>query len=169
MSVKVDHEKEVVIIDEEEYSFTDEYDIPVFECEDSIIVIENEEYYVNKVSDYGYLPMIEIGRYLEFYVAEDSAHAGKANREYWEDMIENDQKEFAFIVGEDTLIAWALGKYASPGSISVRSLTEWLELTEEHPEEQWASYDNSEQEVNAISSSLLDEIGFCPTVAYRHN
>lgn len=138
------------------------------ESEGLTITIGGEKYDVDSVEDAGDLKMVTIGR-LEFYVAEDSETAGKAARARWEDMAENDPKEFACMVGEDTLIQWGMGHYAGPGSEKVKSLQEWLDVTAEHPEEEFASYDGSEQDVDACSPELEEELGFKPTVAYRHN
>lgn len=117
----------------------------------------------------GYLPMVELEDGTEWYVAKDAEAAGKANREYWEEMANNDPKEFARIVGEETLIKWGLGQWAGPGSAQVRSLAEWLDAVEGCPEEQWASWDGNEIEVEDCDDEAEEEIGFRPTVAYRHN
>lgn len=135
---------------------------------DLFISIEGEIYDVDNVRRYGYLPMLEMGS-TEFYVAETSAEAGEKAKEYWQDMADNDPKEFACIVGEETLIQWGLGRSAGPGSTHVRSLEEWLDLSLDNPEEQWASYDGSECSVDWVSPALEAELGYTPEVAYRHN
>ncbi|MHA2219654.1 MAG: hypothetical protein ACXACY_27415 [Candidatus Hodarchaeales archaeon] len=132
------------------------------------IVIDDEEYYIDEIVQYSYLPILRSGR-LEFYVAENVEEAGKANREYWEDMAHNDPAEFTCIVGEETLIKWALGQSAGPGHIHVHSLDEWLDLVADYPEEQWASYDGTERDVDKCSEDIIDRLDFTPTVAYRHN
>jgi hypothetical protein len=132
------------------------------------IVIDGELIDVTDVSDYGYLPMVESGR-LEYYVAKDSEHAGEKNKEYWRDMAENDQQEFIAIVGAETLVEWALGNSAGPGSVSVHSLDEWLDLVADYPEEQWGGYDGTERDVDACSPVLESKLGFYPRVAYRWN
>ncbi len=173
-----------------------------------------------------YLPMLNCGR-REWYVAKDSDEAGEQAKKYWKDMAENDPKELACIVGEETLIQWGLGRCAGPGSTQVKSLEEWLDLWLTTPEEQWASYDGDEQEVESPCvgdvwqgcplsardrllveegvvqtvgdiftsdeledlkqkeddegdlselesalqelSEMVDDLGYFPTVAYRHN
>lgn len=133
------------------------------------ITIDGVTYDVDCVFDGGYLKMIECGR-LEFYVAEDDETAGQASRKYWSDMAENDPTEFACIVGEDTLIQWGMGRPAGPGSDqSARNLDEWLDICAKHPEEEFASYDGTGREVDDCGSELEEELGFKPTVAYRHN
>jgi len=133
------------------------------------ITIDQEEYEIDKVitDSYG-LPMIEIGN-MEFYVAESSEEAGIKARERWQDMAENDKKEFICIVGEEALIAWCLGESYGPGSTAVNSLEEWLDLWLDTPEEEFASYDGVECEVEDADDELIEELGFTPTVAYRHN
>jgi len=100
----------------------------------------------------------------DFILFEDSEIAGKEAREYWEDMAENDSKEFVCMVGEETLVAWALGQYAGPGSTHVQSLNEWLDLWLNTPEEHFASYDNCE---NTFISKHPDYCDY--TIAYRSN
>ena len=72
------------------------------------------------------------------------------------------------MIGESTLVAWALGQYAGPGSTQVCSLEEWLELWLDTPEEHFAGYDSTQRDVERVGT-LRDELGFTPTVAYRHN
>jgi hypothetical protein len=139
-------------------------------ADDLFLSIDGEIYEIDTVHStrYSYLPMLDCGS-TEFYVAADSSEAGEAARKYWEDMAENDPKEFACIIGEETLIQWGLGRSAGPGSTHVRSLQEWLDLSLDVPEEQWASYDGNEREVDWVSPALETELGFLPEVAYRHN
>jgi len=132
------------------------------------IEIDGERHDIDRTYDGGHLTMIESGR-MDWYIAADAAEAGEAAVTYWRELAEGDPDEFTVLVGRDTLIAWALGRYAGPGSTRVCSLREWLELWRNTPEEQWASYDCHQCQVTAISPALEDEIGFRPTVAYRHN
>ena len=131
------------------------------------IRIDGELYEVEKLYTGGYLPMISIGR-LEFYLAESSEQAGEKAKEYWQDMAKNDSEEFACLVGTKTLIQLGLGQYAGPGSTQVTCLEDWLDLWVDTPEEQWASYDGTELDVDRVGQ-LARELGFVPTVAYRHN
>lgn len=103
-----------------------------------------------------------------FILSEDSDTAGEAAKERWADMASNDPTEFAEMVGKETLVAWALGQWAGPGSSLVQSLAEWLDLIATAPEEEWAGYDGEEREVDRVGK-LAEEIGFVPTVAYRSN
>ncbi len=79
-------------------------------------------------------------------------------------MAENDSKEFVCMVGEETLVAWALGQYAGPGSTHVQSLNEWLDLWLNTPEEHFASYDSCENTFISKHPNYCDY-----TVAYRSN
>lgn len=112
--------------------------------------------------------MIDEGR-RDWYIDEDAESAGKRARASWASMAENDPSEFTCMVGEGTLVKWALNQYAGPGSTSVRNLEEWLDLWLDTPDEQWASYDGNERDVEFCSEELESELGFKPTVAYRHN
>lgn len=132
------------------------------------IRIDGELYNVSNVYDGGYLPMIETEEGCDFYLAEDSEKAGEAARKYWEDMANDDPSEFRAIIGDEALVAWALGQPYAPGSVSVNSLNEWLDLVATVPEEEFAGYDSQEREVNRCGI-LANELGFMPTVAYRHN
>lgn len=121
-----------------------------------------------------HLPLIRIGTRREYHVARSHDEAGKAARRYWEDMIENDPQEFTCIAGKGTLVAWALGQWASPGSVSCRSLEEWLSLTVGCPEEVWGGYDGNEVSIEVMSKSLLEDLGWevedlKEAVAYRCN
>jgi len=115
-------------------------------------------------NDWASLPMVVLDDGREFYIAEDSDSAGEAAREYWEDLARNDPKEFACIVGEETLINWSLGEYAGPGSTKVSSLEEWLDLWLTIPEEHFASYDGAECEFKCKHPDYANY-----TIAYRHN
>jgi len=106
----------------------------------------------------------------EWYVFQDTEQAGEEARDYWENMAEYDQAEFTCMVGESTLIEWALGNYAGPGSTQVCSLKDWLDLWYDTPEEQWASYDGTEVD-GTVSKEVMEELGFDDkdVVFYRHN
>jgi hypothetical protein len=71
------------------------------------------------------------------------------------------------MVGESTLVAWALGQSAGPGSTHVNSLEEWLDLWLDTAEEHFASYDSEEREVHGVTADAEEEIGFIPGVAYK--
>jgi hypothetical protein len=134
-------------------------------------MIDGEVREVEEIHNYGYLTLLQIGK-EEYYIAENREAAGEACREYWEDMAENDPKEFACLVGEETLIKWALNQYAGPGSVQVRNLDEWLDLVADYPEEQWAGYDGVEIEGVQFNKNLAEELGFSAgddVVLYRNN
>jgi len=105
----------------------------------------------------------------EYIVAESSEVAGQASRERWAEMAEHDAAEFRAMVGDEALIAWALGQYGGPGSTQVKSLDAWLDLHLDVPEEEFAGYDGEHCDVDRVGSELADELGFVPTVAYRSN
>ena len=133
------------------------------------IRIDGELFTIKKVwNNGGDLPQIDTEEGQEFFLAEDSEAAGKAARQRWEEMAENDPREFTCMVGEETLIQWGMGHYAGPGSTQVKSLQEWLDLWLDTPEEEFASYDHTERDVERVGR-LSDELGFVPTVAYRCN
>lgn len=136
------------------------------------ITIDGEDYEIKDVYDSGHLPMIattKSGNGPEFYVARSSKEAGKAARQYWKDMAELDKSEFRTMVGDEALLAWALGEYGGPGSTKVKSLKEWFDLHLDVPEEQFADYDGNERTVEKVSPELRKALGFTPKVAYRHN
>jgi hypothetical protein len=105
----------------------------------------------------------------EWYVFQDRETAGQEAAEYWRNMAEYDQGEFATIVGENTLIDWCLGNYAGPGDTKVPSIEDWFELWENAPEDQWAT-DMVERE-GTLSKQAQEEIGFDEkeVVFYRYN
>jgi len=117
---------------------------------------------------------IECGPAHNYVIFKDSRMAGIAAKAHWKDMAENDKKEFACMVGDETLKSWALGDPAGPGSTKVRSLKEWLDLWLDTPEDEFASYDGEENDVK-LSAALADALGikrkkadkWVPAVAYR--
>lgn len=118
------------------------------------------------VENHGDMVMLVDGR-REFYVFASHEDAGANVRERWEDMAKHDPKEFACMVGEDCLVAWALGH--SGGHAGCSSLEEFLDLVATVPGEDLASYDGREIDAIACGEDLAEEIGFVPAVAYRHN
>ena len=134
------------------------------------IRIDGELYHVTDTRKVGYGDLHEITTEEgeDFILSEDAETAGEACKERWQEMAENDPGEFAMMVGEETLVAWALNRYAGPGSTKVRNLSEWLDLVADHPEEEWAGYDGQERTVERVGK-LTSDLGFQPTVAYRCN
>lgn len=102
----------------------------------------------------------------EWYVFEDREAAGAFARQHWAEM---PASELRCIIGDECLVAWALGEWAGPGSTQVRNLSEWLDLHKDAPEETLASYDSEECSVDAVTEALVEVLGFTPTVAYRIN
>lgn len=137
------------------------------------IYIDGDVNIVEKYSNEPYgdyeLHRVELDDGTEWYLFESSEVAGKTAKIYWKELAETDPDEFAAIVGEKTLVAWALGQYAGPGSVQVSSLDEWLDLWLDIPEEQWAGYDGIERDAR-VSHSLQEESGLPnKVVAYRLN
>jgi len=115
------------------------------------------------------LAEIETREGESFILAPDSETAGNCAALYWREMAEHDPQELVAIVGEQNLVAWAIGQPAGPGLVSVTSFEEWLGLWVDTPEEQWACYDGEERDIDSVSEELTEEVGFTPTVAYRSN
>lgn len=122
------------------------------------VISENDWWKV----DHGVQASFDEG-YTEVFLFEDEEAAGKHVREYWADMVEHDSEEAVEMLGSDNLIQWALGKLAGPGTTQVRSLSEWLDLHLDVPEEH---FENGPCCIEAIGENLIDEFGFKPTVAY---
>jgi len=134
------------------------------------IVIDGETLEVSGTREIGYGDLWELKTDNgSFIVSESSETAGAAARERWQEMAENDPEEFRCLVGDETLVRWALGQSAGPGSVKVDSLTEWLDLNAQVPEEEWAGYDGVERDVSECGEEIVDELGFTPGVAYRCN
>lgn len=140
-------------------------------CAGMIIVIDANEYVIESIDDCGTsgMAMATMASGEEFYLAEDVDIAGKAAKEYWMDMAKNDPSEFECIVGSENLIAMAMGECCNPGSTTVSSLDEWFDLHIDAPEEHFASYDHQECSAIDTGNNAIDELGFTPTIAYRHN
>jgi hypothetical protein len=89
--------------------------------------------------------------------------AGEWVRQYWEDYIDGESNdEIVAILGADTLISWALGQEAGPGSSKVKNLNEWLDLHIDTPEEHF----EEEYDIEVIGENLVEIFGFKPTVAF---
>ena len=141
------------------------------------IIIDGEEYKVTKVYSKTTPVQIVCGR-VEFCVFENSEEAGRAAAAHWEYMAENDPEDFVAIIGAKRLLQWALGQSDNYG---ISSLDEFLVNIAKVPEEEWASYDSQEREVDPrkaskrlgrfvyVTQELEAKIGFQPTVAYRCN
>lgn len=54
-----------------------------------------------------------------YYIWETEDEADAGSREYWEEMAQDDPKEFIGVVGEDQVISWAFGTYGN--------LNDWLD------------------------------------------
>lgn len=133
------------------------------------ITIDGETFEPDDVREGGEgVAWITVGR-REFYVALDSETAGHEARRRWAEMAEDDPLEFEMMVGAATLVQWALGRSAGPGTSKVRSLSEWLDLWVDTPAEQFASYDGEERTIERVGFELAERLGFIPTVAYRQN
>jgi len=97
---------------------------------------------------------------MEWRLFADAEEAGKEARAHWADMVDNDPSEFRSLVGDESLVKWALGQYAGPGGTKVNSLEKWLDLWLDTPAEHFASYDGREQDVEAPSAVERDRMEF---------
>jgi hypothetical protein len=129
------------------------------------IIFDGEAFDLDAVTGSNHLDTVVCGS-RDWYLFSDSETAGKAVAKYWKDMAYTDRREFACIIGEERLVQWALGESDSFG---ISSLDDFFEVAADHPEEHWASYDGDEIEVDGASLDVQNEIGYMPTVAYRHN
>lgn len=140
--------------------------------EKMLIVIDGEVVEVEEINDNGFGGyLIECDNGCEYQIFGSHEEAGEAAADYWREMAENDPGEFRCMVGDETLINWALGQYAGPGNEQTKTLEEWFELTADYPEEQWASYDGEEIEGAKFNRHFEMETGFNRKyiVLYRHN
>lgn len=128
------------------------------------IKIDGEILEVIRVFDGGYLPMVETNG-GDFYVARDEEEAGEKASEYWQDMADNDPEEFACIIGAERLVQWGMNRCDSFG---IRNFADFLNRVAQVPEEEWAGYDGNPRTVDR-AGWVTEELGFIPTVAYRHN
>ena len=97
---------------------------------------------------------------LLFKTRED---AGEYARQYWADYIDHESsEEVVNLLGAETLISWALGKLAGPGSEKVRNLEEWLDLYIDTPDEHF----EEEYEIEAIGKNIVEKLGLKPEAAF---
>ncbi len=131
-------------------------------------LVEVVNYYDNGYGGYGMV----CDNGCEYNVFPDRETAEKASSKYWRDMCENDKEEFVAIIGVKTLLAWAMGESAGPGSCKCKSLEDWFDMTEDYPEEQWTPYDHEEIEGVEFNKHFENATGFDDRkhiVLYRHN
>ena len=127
--------------------------------------IDGEEYEDFKIETYSDLPILISGK-KEYYLAESTEAAGKIVRQRWVDMQQNNKKEFLCMIGEERLVQWGCDESDSFG---ISSFNDFLDAVENVPNEELASYDSEECEVTEADEEAIEELGFTPTVAYRHN
>ena len=126
---------------------------------ENLIVIDGIRSEVDEIFEYGYLPQLDTNQ-GQYIVAESREKAGQAARFYWKELAESDPAEFTCLVGEKNLVAWALGQSAGPGSTAVNSLEEWLDLHLDCPEEEFASYDGAECNIDAVTQDIAEDLGW---------
>ena len=131
--------------------------------------IEGEEFFVLSEDDVstngiGGVAELPTGNYgTELHLFKNEEQAGEYARDYWKDFIEDDHESAVEMLGASTLIAWALGQFAGPGTTQVRSLEEWLDLYLDAPDEH---FELGPYDIEAIGENLVEILGFKPTVAY---
>lgn len=140
-------------------------DEPVATEDDLYLVIDGERIPCT-VKQYGEALYADTGD-QEFILFKNKETAGEAARQRWVDMYEHDKKEFVCMVGEESLLAWAMGELAGPGTTKVKSLQDWFDLWLNTPEEEFASYDGKEVQLS-VSPAFAAEYGEM-TVGYRTN
>ena len=102
----------------------------------------------------------------EVYLFRSREDAGQYVRDYWEDFVNHESPdEIVAMMGAETLISWALGRLAGPGTIKVKSLEEWLDLYLDVPEKHF----EEEFDVDAIGENIVEILGFKPAVAFWNN
>ena len=100
----------------------------------------------------------------EIYLFKDEKEAGQFARDYWEEYIDHESPEdIVCMMGAETLVSWALGKLAGPGSVKVRNLEEWLDLYLEAPDEH---FELGPFEIEAIGENIVEKLGFKPEAAF---
>ena len=103
---------------------------------------------------FGNLPKITTVDGEEFIIA-NRENAEEAVRDYWKDMVNNDEREFKAIMGEERLMNWALNKSDSFG---ISSFDEFIERVGQYCEEDLAREDGYEHDVTRIGvlATILD-------------
>jgi len=99
----------------------------------------------------------------ELHLFENEEDAGQYARDYWEDCIKGDRETAIEMLGKDTLLSWALGEAAGPGSSKVESLEEWLDLYLDAPDEH---FESGPYGIELIGENIVEVLGFLPAIAY---
>ena len=106
----------------------------------------------------------EAGHHVcSLHLFKSDEDAGQCARDYWEDYIQDDKDTAIEMLGAETLLSWALGELAGPGSVNVRNLEEWLDLYLENPHEH---FESGPYDIELIGENIVEELGFKPTIAY---
>ena len=98
---------------------------------------------VDSITDMGSYHIISLedseGRhFIELSVFKEEEDAGQIARvTTGKNSLEMTRSTLVEVLGADTLIAWALGEEAGPGTSKVKSLNEWLDLYLESPDEHY--------------------------------
>jgi hypothetical protein len=143
---------------------------PMSEDTELWIAIDGDDTYeVTEVGEH-YLPTLQCGSSRSYAVARDDDQAEAAVVAYWNELRDTDPAEFRCIIGDKTLIAWACGQEAGPGTIKAKSFPEWVEKIKSLPEEQFASYDG-EALTAKVSPTLAEQLGWdgVDCIAFREN
>ena len=123
--------------------------------DDQWVVIDKSIEDIHKVRD----NVISYSSRYEWTVFEDDDAADAAAREYYEDMLKNDERSFRDHVGDETLIQWGLGQWAC----EVQSLEDWLDNVSAD------GVFGEPVDISFCSLALVEDLGFTPTVAYARN
>jgi len=123
--------------------------------------VSEDDVSTNGIGGVAELPTGSYG--TEIHLFKDEEQAGEYARDYWKDFIEDDRASAIEILGAETLMAWALGDPAGPGTSKVNSLEEWLDLYLDAPDEH---FELGPFEIEAIGENLVEILGFKPTIAY---
>lgn len=132
------------------------------------LTIDFENVVVTEVQDDWYAVEVILQDGRRFAIFSSAAEAGRAARQYWEDLAREDPGEFASAVGIESVVAWAFHEWGGPGQHQVMRLEDWLDLWLNTPIEHW-SIDDTELDAHIEpDSAVAEEIGFDgDAVAYQ--
>ncbi len=120
--------------------------------------IDGTVHFSNILHTLGQLVRTHVDEGHEYVLAPSNEVAGEEARARWADMAENSPREIRAIVGDETLVQWALGQWGGSGSRQFRSLTEWLDSWREAPAEEFASYDGHERRIEGPTRAEISTV-----------
>ena len=129
------------------------------------VQIQDRQYQVKEIKEGHALPLVVLDDGHEFFIGSSPEDAGEAAARYYWNLVDQDPHKLRQLIGDETLINWAMGKESGPvgrHEKSATSLQEWIEkIVKRHPDVEFGHYVGSEVRVG-VSGDLARRLGIDP-------